>query len=373
MALAGVRHGALAGVRPARHSGTLCRLRTDRADDGRRVGAAGTDGDGDRVGADGATARSGAGTRDRRHARAGGRAAAVVSRVSRRVPGRVPAGAGRATARATPARPCAAGGPRRKVTLRELRGRAALSAVHGDGLRLAAGRSQPRARSFRCICGEIGVAADRVPFLAGILFTITAAAAAIGNQASRWLLAQQIGGRARAGDGWRSHARQRRLVFAAGPPGWSAGGRGRLWACARRRDDVDLYGGVAGVCRSDVAGCGVRVSQLRLPGGLAVSPVMAGFLGVVSMRAVFRRGCRRPRRARVAGAAGDGRCCALVNPASCTAADLAPAVEWLRARKARGLSRRIRSMALRSIRSPRRRFAALFELKGRRGGGGASH
>ena len=37
-------------------------------------------------------------------------------------------------------------------------------------------------RSFRCICGRSASRPSSVPFLAGILFTVTAGSAAIGNQ-----------------------------------------------------------------------------------------------------------------------------------------------------------------------------------------------
>jgi hypothetical protein len=90
---------------------------------------------------------------------------------------------------------------------------------------------------------EIGVAPESVAFLAGILFTITAGSAAIGNLSSRWLLTQRSEGVLVAVMvGFASIAA---LVFAAGPPvGFCLVPR-RLRPGTRCRHDFDLYGGVA--------------------------------------------------------------------------------------------------------------------------------
>jgi DHA1 family multidrug resistance protein-like MFS transporter len=132
---------------------------------------------------------------------------------------------------------------------------------------------------------EIGFAADRVPFLAGILFTTTAAAAAIGNQASRFLLV-----RARAGvlvPAMVGVAMAASVVFSASGP-WM----GLLFVAAG-------FGFAIGVATTSIYTAASQTVPVESRGAafaylssaylvaLAASPVIAGFLGAFSMRAVF--------------------------------------------------------------------------------------
>jgi MFS family permease len=132
---------------------------------------------------------------------------------------------------------------------------------------------------------EIGFGAASVPLLAGILFTTTAASAAAGNQASRWLLriwpvsivVPAMAGLAAGGA----------VVFGLSAP-WAV-----LVAAAA------VFGFAIGVAIT----CTYTAATQTLPAtwrsvafgyltsaylvGLAVSPVAAGFVGAASMRAVF--------------------------------------------------------------------------------------
>ena len=144
MALMAFVSGAVAGVRAARHPGILRRLRSDRDDDGRRVGAAGADRDGDRLGADGAAA--GAGARARSSAACSRRRSGSGARFSSRPAFYLVAfllvvfgyreRIGRPAAHVVT--------ERRARDVRDAARRAALPAVHGRDLRIAARRSQLR-------------------------------------------------------------------------------------------------------------------------------------------------------------------------------------------------------------------------------------
>jgi DHA1 family multidrug resistance protein-like MFS transporter len=133
--------------------------------------------------------------------------------------------------------------------------------------------------------GELGFAGDRVPILAGILFTTTAASAAVGNQTSGWLL-----GRRPAGfivPMMAAVAAAAVLVFGAAAP----------WTALLVASVVFGYAlGAATTCTYTAATHAVPKSWRVIAFGyltsaylvgLAVSPVVAGFLGAASMRSVF--------------------------------------------------------------------------------------
>jgi len=132
---------------------------------------------------------------------------------------------------------------------------------------------------------EIGFATEQVPFLAGVLFTTTAGAAAIGNQSSRWLLEHRtVSWLVPAMAGVAAAAA---LVFSVSAP------FGVLLIVAV------AFGLALGIATTSVYTAASRVTSPETRGvafgyltsayliGLAVSPVVAGFIGSVSMRAVF--------------------------------------------------------------------------------------
>ena len=132
---------------------------------------------------------------------------------------------------------------------------------------------------------EIGAAVASVPFLSGLIFTVTAGTAALGNQTTRWLLrrwptAQLVPTTA-------ALAAAGAALFAAGPP------IGLMLVTAA------VFGFGIGVATTAIytsaslsvpaASRGVAFGYLTTAYlvGLAVSPIVAGFIGAVSMRAVF--------------------------------------------------------------------------------------
>lgn len=133
--------------------------------------------------------------------------------------------------------------------------------------------------------GEVGVMDESVPFLTGVIFTLAAAAAAIGNQITGWslgkLLARQLLPACAAVAGISA------IVFGIGP--------GVVVMCAA----AIPFGVAMGVATTAVyTDVGHRVEnaertlafsylQTSYLIGLAVSPVIAGFIGAWSMRAVF--------------------------------------------------------------------------------------
>ena len=132
---------------------------------------------------------------------------------------------------------------------------------------------------------EIGVASESVAFLAGILFTITAGAAAIGNLSSRWLLTQRSEGVLVAiMAGVASIAA---LVFAAGPPVGVLLGAAAGFGLALGVATTSIYTVASQSVTADRRGGAFAYLTSAYLVGLAVSPVVAGFLGSVSMRAVF--------------------------------------------------------------------------------------
>jgi MFS family permease len=132
---------------------------------------------------------------------------------------------------------------------------------------------------------EAGTSTDRVPFLSGIIFTTSAAAAAAGNQISGWLLARAPAPRlvpAMAG-----MAALAALVF-----GFSAPIGGLVTAAVV----LGLGMGVATTATYTATTQGVPVAARSVAlgylttaylAGLAASPVIAGLVGSLSMRSVF--------------------------------------------------------------------------------------
>lgn len=133
--------------------------------------------------------------------------------------------------------------------------------------------------------GELRAPPDRIPLMAGVLFTMTAGAAAVGNQTSAWLLRR-----------WSAA----RVVPAAAALGGLAAlvfGAGASWVVLLATAVVFGYAlGAATTCTYAAAthalppawrgvAFGYLTSAYLV--GLAVSPVVAGCVGAASMRAVF--------------------------------------------------------------------------------------
>lgn len=132
---------------------------------------------------------------------------------------------------------------------------------------------------------EIGVTPTQVPVLTGSIFTVAALAGAIGNQLCQWLLRYLSAPTVVVGGA--SVAAVAALIFAAGPA--------THWLIAV----AALFGGGLGLAFTTMytiagqqvpaASRGVAFGYLTTASlsGLAISPVVSGLLGAVTMRGVF--------------------------------------------------------------------------------------
>lgn len=133
--------------------------------------------------------------------------------------------------------------------------------------------------------GEVGIEAARIPFLTGIIFTLVATAAALGNQFTGRLIDSTPVG---------SVITACAVVAAAAALVFAFGSRVGVMLLA-----APIFGAALGIATTSIY---TEVSLRVEPGaraaafgylqtayllGLAVSPVVAGFIGAWSMRAVF--------------------------------------------------------------------------------------
>lgn len=133
--------------------------------------------------------------------------------------------------------------------------------------------------------GEVGVAAGRVPFLTGVIFTVAAGSAAIGNQMTGWWL-RRVPAR-RLLPGCAVIAGVGAAVFGAGPSVWIMGLAAVPFGAAMGIATTSLYTEVGQRVESGERTVAFGYLQTAYLIGLAVSPVVAGFIGARSMRAVF--------------------------------------------------------------------------------------
>ena len=132
---------------------------------------------------------------------------------------------------------------------------------------------------------EAGVTADRVPFLAGVIFTITAASAAAGNQACGWLLRRSSAGAlvpamaALAGVG--------ALAFGLTAPIAVLSAMAVIFGLGIGVATTAIYATATNAVPAADRGVAFGYLTTAYLVGLAISPVLAGFIGSLSMRAVF--------------------------------------------------------------------------------------
>ena len=133
--------------------------------------------------------------------------------------------------------------------------------------------------------GEPGTAASRVALVAGLLFSITAGAGAIGHHfcaalLRRWTATQLIAGAAAAaacGALVYMAAHDLRWLFLGTP----------LFGLAIGVGTTAAYTAAAGVIPANVRGTGFGLLTTSSLIGLAVSPVVCGLLAAASIRAVW--------------------------------------------------------------------------------------
>ena len=132
---------------------------------------------------------------------------------------------------------------------------------------------------------EVGQSEASVPFLSGMIFSITAAAAAIGNQVTGWLLTRaSVGYLVPAGAGVAAAAA---AAFGAGAPPAVLMAAGALFGAGLGVATTAIYTGASASVSSAARGVAFGYLTRAYLVGLAVSPVLAGLVGALSMRAVF--------------------------------------------------------------------------------------
>ncbi len=132
---------------------------------------------------------------------------------------------------------------------------------------------------------EIGLTERQVPFWSGILFATTAVAAAIGNQATPWMLRQRpaaalvpemaIAGAVAA------------FVFVVATPLVVLLAMSVVFGVAMGVSTTAIYAAATNAVPAASRGVAFAYLTRAYLVGLAVSPVVAGLVGALSMRAVF--------------------------------------------------------------------------------------
>jgi len=132
---------------------------------------------------------------------------------------------------------------------------------------------------------QLGTPVERVPMVAGILFSLGAASAAVGNQVS-WRLLKHVGPRGLIAASAATAAVGATIyLFAPGTP-WLLGAT-PLLGIAMGAATTGAYTAASSVMPPSARGAGFGLLSTASLIGLAMSPVVAGLLGATSIRAVF--------------------------------------------------------------------------------------
>ncbi|MGH9371722.1 MAG: MFS transporter [Vicinamibacterales bacterium] len=132
---------------------------------------------------------------------------------------------------------------------------------------------------------QLGAPMDRVPLIAGILFSIAAATGALGNQLCGWLLRRTSPRAVIAGSAAVGAAGA--LVYAVAPQqGWLFLAT-PLFGVAMGTATTSTYTAASAVMPSMARGAGFGLLTTASLIGVALSPIMSGILGATSIRAVF--------------------------------------------------------------------------------------
>jgi MFS family permease len=132
---------------------------------------------------------------------------------------------------------------------------------------------------------QAGVDPGRVAFTSGLLFSLAAFAAAVGNQACAWLL-QRAPARAIIG-GASAVGALAALAFAALPHVGTLAAASVVFGLSIGTAMTAAYTAAGSVIPEDVRGAGFGLVTSATLVGLAISPMTSGLLGAVSIRAVF--------------------------------------------------------------------------------------
>ena len=132
---------------------------------------------------------------------------------------------------------------------------------------------------------QLGTPVERVPLVAGLLFSITAGAGAIGNQLCGWLL-HRTGARTVITGSAAVGAVGALLYVAAPHPAWLFLAT-PLFGLAMGTATTSTYTAASSVMPSRARGAGFGLLTTASLTGLALSPILSGILGATSIRAVF--------------------------------------------------------------------------------------
>jgi len=133
--------------------------------------------------------------------------------------------------------------------------------------------------------GELGTPAARIPLVSGVLFSIAAGAGAIGHHYCAHLLQRRSAAQIIASSS--AVAALGGIVYAVtGSLGWLFAAT-PLFGLAIGMGTTAAYTAAAAVIPANVRGTGFGLLTTASLIGLAVSPVVCGFLAVTSIRAVF--------------------------------------------------------------------------------------
>jgi len=132
---------------------------------------------------------------------------------------------------------------------------------------------------------EIGTTTTQVPFLTGIIFTTMAFAAATGNQVTNWLLRRV--GPARVIPGGGVLAAVAATLFGIGAPAAVLLAAAAAFGLGIGVATTAVYSAASAAVSADARNGAFAWLTTAYLTGLALSPVLAGLLGHLSMRAVF--------------------------------------------------------------------------------------
>ncbi len=132
---------------------------------------------------------------------------------------------------------------------------------------------------------QVGTESARVPFVAGVLFSIGAVSAAIGSQLGPRLLAR-YSAKAVLVAGTLTAATALAAIVAA-PSVWILGLAILVAGTAMGAGTTTIYSVAGGLLPADAHSTGFGIMSTASLMGLAVSPVVAGFIGGAGLRIVF--------------------------------------------------------------------------------------
>jgi MFS family permease len=132
---------------------------------------------------------------------------------------------------------------------------------------------------------QAGTAASRVAFLSGVIFTVSAAAAAIGNQTTSWVMRARTASQALPPAILLSAAAA--VVFGVTAPTGVLLAAASVFGLGLGLATTGVYTAAGHALPPVSRGLGMSYLSTAYLLGLAVSPIVAGLIGAASMRAVF--------------------------------------------------------------------------------------